>query len=420
MKTFNTVLNNQSGATIVYVAVVLALLIMFTALAVDVNHLYAVRNELQDGADAGALAGASALFNSDGTVNHQGARDEGTRVTRANSTGKQLITETTVETGHWSFTDRVFTPAVGDPPQTTWQERTFAQLDIDPAFINAVRVRADRSDTPSFFARILKYDKFFVSNDAVAYLGFTGTLHPGEIDRPIAICRDSILKNDAYNCNMGRMLNSGGNANTSMTAMWTNYTQDPCSTASNSDMQGLTSDCSASNPKTVTFNKGIGTQNGVQDNILGNIVDCWIKAADSDKDGIPDKLWPLLLPVVDCGISNTCAPLVGAVVVNVVWIIHKNDPTSQMDDVPLKMGNWSCKVYPAPTTRDQRFACWKEFVGNFHLQNVKGPPVTDADYEEMYQKKNLFFLPDCTPHEPTGDTGGENFGMLAKIPKLVE
>ena len=31
----------------------------------------------------------------------------------------------------------------------------------------------------------------------------------------------------------------------------------------------------------------------------------------------------------------------------------------------------------------------------------------------------MYYLPDCTPHEPTGTTGGENFGILAKIPVLV-
>lgn len=419
MNSSNILINNEKGATIVYVALTLGMLIMFTALAIDVNHLYAVRNELQDGADAGALAGASVLFNSAGNLDHEGARTEAKRITKANKTGNTSIFEEniTVETGHWSFTNRKFTAAVNDPLQTDWQERPFAQLDIDTNFINAVRVQADRPDTPSFFARILNFEKFFVSNDAVAYIGFAGTLHPGEIDRPIAICKDAILKNDAYSCTMGRMLNSGGNANTAMTAMWTNYSQ-PCSTASSSDMQDLTKICSAGNPNTITFDQGIGSQNGVQDNIFSNVTDCWIKAADSNSDGIPDTLWSLLLPVIDCGVSNTCAPLVGAVEVNVVWIIHKNDPTSHMDDVPLKMGDWNCSI--TPSTRDQRFACWKEFVNNFKLQNVNGPPVTNADYEEMYQKKNIFFLPDCTPHEPVGDTGGENFGILAAIPKLVK
>ncbi|KJR97428.1 MAG: hypothetical protein VR65_23905 [Desulfobulbaceae bacterium BRH_c16a] len=422
MKTSSKTLNNEKGATIVFVAIILGVLMMFAALTIDVGHLYGVRNELQDAADAGALAGASVLFDSDSTLNRDAALAEGHRIALANKTGNQFVVEKTVETGHWSFSSKTFT-ANDTTEQAPWHGRSMAQLDIDNNFINAVRVQTDRSNAPSFFARIFGYDEFLVSTDAVAYIGFAGTINPEEIDRPIAICRDAIVKNDALDfkdaeldCNMGRMLNSGGNANTSMTAMWTNYTQDPCSTASSSSMNALTEDCSTGNPTTLNYGEGIGSQNGVQDNILDNIVDCWIAAADSDNDDIPDTLWPLLLPVVECGVSNTCAPLVGAVQIDVVWIIHQNDP--QMNDVPLKMDDWECSTTPA--TQDERFTCWKEFVDHFDLQNVTGAPATDADYEEMYQKKNLFFLPSCDLHEPTGHTGGENFGVLAEIPVLVE
>jgi Flp pilus assembly protein TadG len=420
MKTAKSVITNDKGATIVYVALILGLLLMFAALGIDVNHLYGVRNELQDAADAGALAGARELFVQEGANAGQLDRDaalaEAKKAAEANKSGTQFLKTNTIETGHWSFTQKKFTASTATT-QGTWQEVPFAVLDTDNSFINAVRVQADRADTPSFFAKMLKFANFFVSADAVAYIGFAGTLYPGEIDKPIAICKDAIIQNDAYSCNVGRMLNSGGNASTSQTAMWTNYTQDPCSTASSNDMQGLTKDCSASNPNTLTFGQGMGTQNGVQDNVLGNVTDCWLKEADSDGDGVPDMPWELLLPVVDCDVSNTCAPLVGAVKVNVVWIQYKNDPTSQMKDVPTKMGDWTCTT---TATRDERFACWKDFVKEFNLQNLNGPPVTDADYEAMYQKKNIYFLPDCTPYEPTGNTGGQNFGILAKIPKLVE
>ena len=87
MKTSNSLIYNESGATIVYVAIILGVLVMFTALAIDVNHLYAVRNELQDAADAGALAGTGVLFNIDGTLNRDGALLEGARIAIANKTG---------------------------------------------------------------------------------------------------------------------------------------------------------------------------------------------------------------------------------------------------------------------------------------------------------------------------------------------
>jgi len=34
-------------------------------------------------------------------------------------------------------------------------------------------------------------------------------------------------------------------------------------------------------------------------------------------------------------------------------------------------------------------------------------------------KKTIYFAPNCTPSEPGGRTGGVNYGVLAKIPVLV-
>ncbi|WP_136805714.1 pilus assembly protein TadG-related protein [Desulfosediminicola flagellatus] len=403
-------LRNNRGAVAIYVALLLPLLVMIAAIAIDVNHVYGVRNELQNAADAGALAGASDLFDSAGELTVTNAEAAARNLTTANGTGNVQVGTPTVETGHWSFADKVFTPS-SNTTQVDWLGRTAQELDTDIDFINAVRVEARRDDTPSFFAKVFGINQLAVANDAVAWIGFAGSLFVDDVDWPIAICQEAITDGNTFRCNMGRMLNSGGNTNTSMTAMWSNYTQGPCQTANNSDMKGLTGGCNAGNDQTLIFGEGMGTQNGVQDNILGNLVDCWIKNADTDEDGVPDVTWSMVLPVIDCFEDNTCSPLVGAVQVNIVWIIHKNDPL--MDEVPRKMGDWSCDD-------TDPYTCWKSFVDNFGLENVSGPPQTQADYEEMYQKKNIFFLTECTKLEPRGTSGGNNFGILADVPVLVE
>jgi Flp pilus assembly protein TadG len=53
--------NSNRGATIVIVALALVVLIGIIALAVDIGYMYATRNELQNVADAAALAGAGYL-----------------------------------------------------------------------------------------------------------------------------------------------------------------------------------------------------------------------------------------------------------------------------------------------------------------------------------------------------------------------
>jgi hypothetical protein len=56
---------------------------------------------------------------------------------------------------------------------------------------------------------------------------------------------------------------------------------------------------------------------------------------------------------------------------------------------------------------------WANLVSNYNLQDVLGNPP-------HYNQKTMYFFPDCKYHEPTGNTGGEFFGVLAKIPVLVE
>ena len=420
---------NEKGATAVYAAVVLAVLLMFAALGVDVNYLYGVRNELHNAADAGSLAGASKLFNSDGDLTRDAAIAEATKITSANKTGNEDVVAGTVETGHWSFGSKTFTASENTTQLEGWQEMSFSELDGNPAFINAVRVQADRSDTPSFFARIFSllgsnFNQLFVSADAVAYIGFPGTF---QVDQPIAICKESIFDPDdeSYSCNMGRMINSGGNPATHNTAGWTNFTQ-PCETAAVPTVAPYI--CGQGSPE-LHSGQGMGTTGGTQQSTLSAMYDCWVRPEHSDNK---TKNWLMTLPVVECPDNNisNCAKLVGAVDVNLIWIIEKEDPS--YDDVPTKMritdddgvlipdGPWVDNPW---TCSGAGFTCWKDFVDNFKLANVDGPPSADnefQDYKDMYQKKNMFFLPDCEYHEPIGGSGGENFGIMARIPKLVE
>ena len=58
----------HKGATVVFVAIAMVMFLGFAALAVDLGYLYVVRGELQNAADAGALAGAQVLYVNNGTA----------------------------------------------------------------------------------------------------------------------------------------------------------------------------------------------------------------------------------------------------------------------------------------------------------------------------------------------------------------
>jgi hypothetical protein len=361
------------------------------------------------------------------------------------------VEQNDVQRGHWSFTTRTFTPNNATAPTQLW-DVSWETLDADTNFINAVQVTAWRSDPTvgSWFAKIFGFQGFLQSATAVAYIGFAGSLRPTDADQPIAICKQSLKENpnDPYQCNIGRMLNSGSNSATHNTAGWTNFSQ-PCETANASDMQALI--CTDGNPEMLRFGQGMGTTGGVQDNTIRNLEQCWRQQADSDNDGEPDQFWPMMLPVIDCPANNVspCSKLEGAVYVNIVWIEPRGndyrDAPTEMHDPYETIDPWvaaddqtlvtdveqyfvggpgdTFPVFPAGTTVAQVVASgdtvesgkvrWASFVGHFNLQNADGNYATFA-------KKSIYFLPDCTPHELVGDSQGENFGVLARIPVLVE
>ena len=315
-------INNQDGAVAALVAVCLVLFVAFTALAIDIGHLYVVRNELQNAADAGALAGARFLLNEDGSI-RTSPTDAITAARGAlteNKSEKAWVEEELIQRGHWSFNNKVFTP---NPSPTQVDINliagaNFATYDVNTNLINAVRVVTKRGTTPaaSYFAFIFGRDSFPVRAEAVAYIGFEGTMPPHGFDQPIAICYQSI--NEDW-CNIGRMINSGNDPSSSNTAAWTNFTQ-PCDTANGPSVNPLI--CGDGNPNTVTFNTGIGTTNGMVESVFANMKTCWWNQSEHGT-----KPWPITLPIIDCpdpSISN-CAKVLGAVEVNVLWMNDNND-----------------------------------------------------------------------------------------------
>jgi hypothetical protein len=415
--------NSQRGVALIIVALFLAAFIGFAALAVDLSHLFGVSNELHNAADAGALAGARFLYNDSGTSLNGGANQIGYDAARANRSEKVPVdvhwpggNEGDVQRGHWSFATRTFTPNDSLTPFNLWEHAT-DELDADTDFINAVRVRTRREDTPaaSFFARIFGYRNFIVRKEAVAYIGFAGTLQPWEVDQPIAICKQSLLDSEGeYNCNTGRMINSNTGSSTYNTGGWTSFNQpEPCNgAASASDVRPLI--CGSGNVGTLLFGSEMQTSGGQIDSDFQTLEQCWFSHTGTVPPATPQVPWNMTLPVIDCPDNNVrpCSTVVGAVNVDLLWIQVKSPGTGGAIPAPSAMldprpggTNW-VNNSPDETTR------WNDFVDHFQLKNYLGQPA-------VWDQKSIYFLPSCTPHEPTGISGGENFGILAKVPVLV-
>jgi hypothetical protein len=404
------VIKNRRGIVAVIIATATVVFVGLAALAIDLGHLFVVRNELQNAADAGALAGARFLYDVNGTTVNPTANIDAYNAAIANRSDKVPVdvhwsggNSGDIERGHWSFATRTFTPNASLLPVSLW-DVSWDELDRNPDFINAIRVRTRREDKPaaSFLAGIFGFTNFVLSTEAIAYIGFAGTLAPFEVDQPIAICSQSILSsNGEYSCTVGRMINSGQLVAAHETGGWTDYNQvNPCLGGTNaSDVRSLV--CGNGNPEPIILGAPVSTNGGQISSAFKKFRDCW-----ATKTGkiMP---WKLTLLVIDCPGNNVrpCEKVAGAVTVNIVWITGEGEDP-QYKDAPTRMGTWSSQD-PDGSNR------WKDFVKVLGLKNLDNNPAP-------YEKKSIYFLPDCQTHIPTGRSGGQNFGILAKIPVLVK
>jgi Putative Tad-like Flp pilus-assembly len=399
----------ERGTVAVLVGILTVTLVGLGALAIDVSHLFVVRNELQNASDSGALAGARFLYNDSGTSVNQNANQTAYNAATANLSERTPVdvhwnggNTGDVQRGHWSFATRTFTPRDSLQPVPLW-DVSEDELDRNPDFINAVRVKTRRQDRPaaSFLARIFGYRNFVLSSDAVGYIGFAGTLAPFDVDQPVAICRQSLRLDEEYTCSIGRMINSGQQVARHETAGWTDFNQvNPCQGGTNANaVNSLV--CGEGNPEPIVLGKPVATSGGAIANAFRNLRQCWANATGRREP------WKLTLLVIDCPGNNVgpCEEAVGAVVVHIVWMSGEGEDP-QYNDAPRQVGAWSSNDADGKVR-------WNSFVQHFKLKNLDGSPAP-------YDKKSIYFLPDCEPHIPTGTTGGENFGILAKIPVLVK
>lgn len=405
----------QRGASTVLLAIALLMLLALAAMAVDGGVIFVTKNELHNAADAGALAGARVLYTPDGSSVNVGANAEAQQAAMANYSQGDPVEVASVRRGHWSFATRIFTPNDSLEPVDLFSSTT-AELDLDPNFINAVEVVTERQATPvqAIFGTVLGFNSYTVTARAVAYIGYASTLRPHDVDQPIGICKEALLNTSGeYECSVGRFIPDGGD-----TGGWTSFQQNASGAANADDVKAAT--CADGNPEELKYGDDLQTVNGQVQSAFQILYDCWEEATGKTKP------WNLTLPVVECpsgvGPSNK---LVGAVNLNVVWIVDQansidtrapNEMALPPDDSSgVSPGTWSNSSTSGVTR-------WDDFVTTLGIEKPDYTPAYwDADPQESgWRQKTIYFLPDCSYHEPKGLTGGENYGVLAEIPVLVD
>ena len=209
-------------------------------------------------------------------------------------------------------------------------------------------------------------------------------------------------------------------------AAWTNFSQEPCSTASSSSVRRYTG-CSGDPVGGLQYGTGLGTTGGTVDNALRDLEQCWSNVVlDTIGDGLPDQSWELTLPVIECSGNNPgpCDKLVGIVEVEVLWV-KRNNGFNNFGDIQLNMTSSDGTTFHC-TYQAADFAgasseqieimnrkCFQEFATAFDMADWNDTPL--ASVPDAANKKAIYFAPQCSHHVPSGRTGGANFGILAKI-----
>lgn len=451
---------NERGAVLVLVAMLTFVLTGVAALAIDLGHLYMVRNELQNAADAAALAGAANLYIIDpatntasvnpnanliawqaATANRATAKNAGDDGSKYQSVDLNFSPDNPnpedgdIRRGHWGFTmDPKFfwndsTAALSQ--EKLWNS-TFDELDKNTDLINAVEVTVRRQANPAsaFFAGIFNMDEFLLSATAVAYLGFANTISPGEIDLPLAICREAITVGGQLQCNFSRLINSSDKEDAN-TGGWTNFSQDTqywpdgCQNPNTGEVAGTGQQpglvCTGGNPKPVIIGKTMGVNGGAMEPVFSSFRDCWENFQDSNRaDPSIGQPMPkeVTVPVVECSNSDgkvgnangPCLPTYPPVKLKIIWVTPKTWAEPQKwDHAPTQMADFDQRSNPDGQDR------WRKFVEHFQLRN----PAGELAYDDYYPK-TIYAMPDCEEVLPMGTTGGTTPGPLAKIPVLVD
>jgi Flp pilus assembly protein TadG len=295
--------SNERGAVAVMVAIMLPVLIGFAAMSIDIGQALVARNELQDVADAGALAGARRM----GTI-YQGL-SPAQQVSYSMTDPVPVISDVQNVASQNYGAGRSITVDVGDIQIGQWNStnNTFA---VTAALPNAVRVTARLDGTTNgpvstFLAKIMNISSVDVRATSTAALTGTSTTNPGDLQTPFGIssfrmqtpfCNAPVRfypTNDPQAC--------GG---------WHTYTDNPNANTLRDQIDGMI-------PTPPTFTSP-GTQAGVTSlefiggniaNALNNFYNLYV----SKRDPISHN-WDTLVPVYqsnDCSNPNTPMQIVG-------------------------------------------------------------------------------------------------------------
>ncbi len=162
----------QDGAVAVMTALGLMVILGLAGLAVDLGYLYVVKCELQRAADAGAMAGARALFFPERAAPPQcgAAMTKGQEIAGLNLVDGGDPEVASIQTGVWNWSASWFTPSCATQP-----------------FTNALALTTRQENVSLFLMNLTGIGPVSLRASSIAVMDWVKELKPGIIAIPVTV-----------------------------------------------------------------------------------------------------------------------------------------------------------------------------------------------------------------------------------------
>ncbi|MBU4565518.1 MAG: hypothetical protein KMY53_10670 [Desulfarculus sp.] len=284
-------LKGERAGVATVAAIMLTVMVGMVGAVVDLGLLYATKNELQNAADAAALAGATTLVTYDQDRNITAQPDvaitTAQQVALANQAmgvNLQLRLED-ITLGLWVEPDKDFDPDHIGPSS-------------DPNYLSACRVvvrRDNLANSPvnTIFAGAVGFSVVNVTALSTAHLGYAGSVGDGMVDLPIAVKEEALNPGNGPICGSALTFRNESSENGEWTTFFTAPSND---VAVDRYVTGELTVPALEVGDTVNVTNGTLSQNTFND-----LTDRFqANGTDLDGDGNADA-WQVLLPVISEG-----------------------------------------------------------------------------------------------------------------------
>lgn len=178
-----TVCSNNKGSALVYIAFAVFALVGFLGLSIDLGHMYVVRGELKNAADASALAGAAVLYKdplnpgAPPALDFNRARTAATNFISQNKSDGVTLANGIIGTGYWNLSLNSLEP------------ESITPTSIHVPAVTATIKRSDGNNggpVTTFFAKVFGAEHTAVSSNvstrpSVAVSGYPGAVSGGTL-----------------------------------------------------------------------------------------------------------------------------------------------------------------------------------------------------------------------------------------------